>query len=140
MSQSNELLIIIADDDPDDIDFLIAALKDIGTKSHVIYVKNGMELLNLLLQQGDTRLSGLNPDFIILDVNMHIMDGLTALETISQHPELRKLPVYVLSTSVHPEYIERANRLGAKKYYEKPSNFQDLKLLMQEMTHNCLSA
>lgn len=133
-----EMLIVIADDDPDDITFVVDALKDNKINCKVIAVKNGLELVNLLLRRGDERLQDYTPDLIILDINMHVLNGLEALEVVRSHKELQDLPVYILSTSVRPDHLEKANQLGAKKYYKKPPQYADLRALIKEVCEDAL--
>lgn len=127
------MLIVIADDDPDDISLVIEALHDNQIHAKVIYVKNGQELLDLLLQRGDNRMQGMRPDLIILDINMHVMDGLAALEAIRSEEQLRLLPIYILSTTIRPDYLQKAQSLGIRNYYQKPAEYTSLKAIVKQL-------
>ncbi len=138
MKEPKEMLIVIADDDPDDICFVVDALRDNNIKCKVISVQNGVELLDLLLKRCDDRLKDYTPDLIILDINMHVLNGLEALEQIRSHKTLQNLPVYILSTSVRPDHVDKANELGAKKYFRKPPQYADLRALIKEVCDEVL--
>src|SRR5688572_3312797 len=89
------IIIAIADDDPDDHLLCSDALKETNFKHCLATVPNGAELLDLLKNKGNySHFDNFTPDFIILDVNMPIMDGLSALKEIKTDDKLKNIPVY----------------------------------------------
>jgi CheY-like chemotaxis protein len=109
--------IIIADDDIDDQIIIKSALSGIGKHVEVTSVYNGFELLTTLKNHNT------QPDVIILDINMPVMDGLEALIKIKQDEQLKNIPVYILSTMRSREKFEDSKGKGAARCFSKPVTF-----------------
>lgn len=73
----------------------------------------------------------LKPDIILLDITMPIMDGLTMLERLCENPELKKIPVVMLTAEGQKAAAEKAMALGSRGYLMKP--FSPDALLKQVM-------
>ena len=89
---------------------------------------DGEDLLNYLRRRGrfsDPEDSP-RPDLILLDLNMPKMNGREALEEIRADPELKRIPVVVLSTSLEPEDVHGSYESGANSYVTKPTTFDAL--------------
>ena len=110
-----KLQILIAEDDPDDGEFICESFSNNPSIERVEWVKNGKELLDFLINFSDRK-----PDVILTDINMPIVNGLEALEEISKCPCLSMIPVFVYSSSVNPIYEEKCQKLGALAYLIKP--------------------
>jgi len=94
-------------------------------------VTDGVELMDHLyglLDAGDPL-----PGLILLDLNMPRKDGREALEEIKNHPELRRIPVVVLTTSKAEEDIYRTYDLGVNSFISKPISFEGLVAVMTEL-------
>lgn len=87
----------------------------------VHHVQNGQEALDFLTRPGQTS----RPHLIVLDLNMPIMNGHEFLERVKVMPEVRSIPVLVLSTSEHPSDIHRAYDQQVSGYVVKPGNYQE---------------
>ncbi len=87
----------------------------------VHHVQNGQEALDHLCGPGH----GVRPHLIVLDLNMPIMNGHEFLERVKSLPEVRSIPVLVLSTSEHPSDIHRAYEGQVSGYVVKPGNYQE---------------
>jgi bacterioferritin len=101
MARSTAVTILMADDDVDDRDLTQDALRRNQLNGELKWVEDGEELLDYLNHRGrysDPRASP-RPGIILLDLNMPRMDGREALREIKAHPELRQIPIIVLSTS-----------------------------------------
>src|SRR3954466_3702385 len=99
------LTVIVADDDLDDHEIIQLALRKSKFKPSVQAVYNGSQLLDLIHHRGNfINAKKVNPDFILLDINMPIMDGLQALEKLHNEKLSRKIPVYMLTTSTKDEH------------------------------------
>ena len=66
------------------------------------------------------------PDLIILDYNMPVMDGVTMLRQMRENPELKRLPVIMLTAEASPEIIGTVARLGVRDYITKPFDSDQL--------------
>ncbi|MFK7604308.1 response regulator [Deinococcus sp. SM5_A1] len=87
----------------------------------VHHVQNGQEALDYLCEPAP----GPRPHLIVLDLNMPIMNGHEFLERVKSLPEVRSIPVLVLSTSEHPSDIHRAYEGQVSGYVVKPGNYQE---------------
>jgi len=119
MPEKYNLHIVIAEDDMDDADVITETFNNNPSFSKVSLVANGEELLNYLK---DT--SNENPDVILTDINMPIVDGIEALQQILNTNELKDIPCFVYSTSINPSYKEKCDDLGVKAYLIKPYSFE----------------
>lgn len=118
----------IADDDLDDQELFIAALKGIDSLCKCITATNGHEALQQL-QEMETSF----PDFIFLDLNMPRLDGRQLLAAIRNMKELQHIPVIIYSTSAEQRDIEETMQLGATHFLQKPNRFEDLRNALQDI-------
>ncbi|MFN4258307.1 MAG: response regulator [Gemmataceae bacterium] len=129
MSHPEKLVeILMADDDPDDRLLTARALHEYRLKNGIRFVADGEELMDYLHRRGkyaDPATSP-TPGLILLDLNMPKKDGREALAEIKADPELRKIPVVILTTSKAEEDILRSYDLGVNSYITKPVTFQEL--------------
>lgn len=124
-----EPLILLADDDEDDRQLTTEALGEAQVSNELRCVGDGEELLDYLRRRGAYGPGGRDatrPGVILLDLNMPRMDGREALSQIKSDPELRRIPVVVLTTSRSEEDIVRSYELGANSFITKPSTFTGL--------------
>ncbi len=125
----------MADDDADDRRLTKDALEESRLANDLRFVENGEELLAYLRHQdkyADAE-SSPRPGLILLDLNMPRMDGRTALKEIKADPELRQIPVTVLTTSKADEDIFRSYDLGVNSYIVKPVTFEALVDILQTL-------
>jgi CheY-like chemotaxis protein len=122
------ITILMADDDPDDRELTREAFRESRLANEFHTVEDGEELLEYLHRRG--RYAALNgaplPGLILLDLNMPRKDGREALREIKSDPNLRRIPVVVLTTSKAEEDILRSYDLGVNSYVTKPVTFQSL--------------
>lgn len=115
-------LVLIVEDDPADQELTRRALSDAPVPSESVLASNGEEALDYLLRRGrfsDPHTSP-RPDLILLDLNMPRMNGVQTLREIRSHPDLRRIPVIVLTTSSAEEDISSCYELGCNSYITKP--------------------
>jgi CheY-like chemotaxis protein len=126
------IVILIADDDPEDCELAVEALRESRLKNEVFVVHDGEELLDYLYARGGfTPETAPKPGLILLDLNMPKMDGREALAQIKSDPELRAIPIVVLTTSKAEEDVYRSYGLGANSYITKPVTFDGLTKVTQ---------
>ncbi len=120
--------ILLADDDPDDRQLTSDAFRENRLANSLDCVEDGEELLEYLHRRGKyTNLSNAPlPGLILLDLNMPRKDGREALKEIKAHPEFRRIPIVVLTTSKAEEDILRTYDLGVNSYITKPVTFKSL--------------
>jgi len=118
--------ILMADDDSDDRLMIKDAFVESHTANSLHFVENGVELLDYLRKQGKYKNGCESPDLILLDLNMPRKDGREALQEIKADPNLRQIPVVVLTTSKGEEDILRSYDMGVAGYITKPVTFETL--------------
>jgi CheY-like chemotaxis protein len=129
------ITILMADDDPDDRLLTADALKEARLINDIRFVENGAELLEYLRRQGEFAppADAPRPGLILLDLNMPKMDGRTVLKELKMDPELRSIPVVVLTTSKDDEDVYRSYDLGVNSYIVKPVTFEALVDILQTL-------
>jgi CheY-like chemotaxis protein len=125
----------MADDDDDDRLLALDALKESKIDGQIKFVANGEELLDYLCHRGEfAQGAGVpRPGLILLDLNMPRMDGREALREIKADPELRRIPVVVLTTSNADTDIGAIYDLGANSFISKPFQFEALVGVMKAL-------
>jgi CheY-like chemotaxis protein len=119
--------ILLIDDDEDDQDIFVTAVAEM---SNTVVCKVESSARQALEKLTDGELSA---ELIFLDLNMPIMDGRQFLAAIKQHETLKEIRVIVLSTSANTDAVREAKALGAEEFFTKPSNYQDLKSILQSI-------
>lgn len=117
---NTDLTIFYTDDDPEDLEFFIDALNDLGNHLNVVTQNNGEKLLH------DLKNPPPNPQIIFLDLNMHGLTGYDVLEELRKSEQYQSVPVIILSTSNDSVAIAKTRELGASYYIQKPTNFEFL--------------
>ena len=122
------MTILTAEDDPDDCLLVSEAFQENGHESRLYFVEVGISLMQFLRRQGSFSEpnDAPRPDLILLDLNMPRKDGRESLAEIKADPDLRSIPVVVLTTSSAEEDILRTYDLGCAGYITKPGSFQGM--------------
>ena len=121
--------ILIAEDDADDRFLLKTAFAENGYTEKIAFVENGVEVMNYLNDAGKTEY----PSFILLDLNMPKKNGREVLKEIKEHPDLKKIPVIIFTTTKNEMEINRCYELGANSYIVKPSSFDLLLKIIHQI-------
>ncbi len=132
---SEELLILMADDDEDDCLMAKEAFEEAHVVNELRFVHDGQELMDYLKRRGkyaDPAVSP-RPGLILLDLNMPRKDGREALKEIKADPELRSIPVVILTTSRAEEDILNTYSNGANSFITKPVTFEGLVKVIREI-------
>ena len=114
--------ILLVEDNPQDAEMTIRALKKHNLANSVHHAKDGAEALDYLFGRPNTG-SRPQPKVVLLDLKLPRVDGLDVLERLRQNPRTRTLPVVVLTSSREEPDILRAYKLGANSYIVKPVEF-----------------
>ena len=111
--------ILLVEDNMADARLAQEALKENGVRSNLYHVKDGVEAMRFLRRQADH--SGVpSPDLILLDLNLPRKDSREVLKEIREDPELRRIPVVVLTTSEAKWDLLKSYDLHASAYVTKP--------------------
>ncbi|TMB27247.1 MAG: PAS domain S-box protein [Deltaproteobacteria bacterium] len=127
------LTILMADDDEDDRMSTREAFQEHHLVNDFHTVNDGEELMEFLHRRGKYK-SAPRPGLILLDLNMPRKDGREALREIKSDPQLRSIPVVILTTSREEEDILKTYDLGANSFVAKPVGFESLVQLVSTMT------
>ncbi|NOT49553.1 MAG: response regulator [Acidobacteria bacterium] len=122
----------MADDDADDRVLTKEALEESRVLNDLHFVVDGEDLMDFLKRRGKYE-DAPRPGLILLDLNMPKKDGREALKEIKADPDLRRIPVVVMTTSKAEEDIYRSYDLGASSFITKPVTFDRLVELMKTM-------
>ena len=118
--------ILLVDDSPRDTELAVDALDANNLANEVVVLRDGAEALDYLYRRGEFagRTNG-NPAVILLDLKMPKVDGLEVLRQIRSDPQLKLIPVVVMTSSREEQDVVRSYELGANAYVVKPVKFNE---------------
>ncbi|HYG04128.1 MAG TPA: response regulator [Chryseosolibacter sp.] len=128
-------LILVAEDDLDDRFILNNAFQEAGDTEELVFVENGVDLLQFLQGRND----GNYPELILLDLNMPKKNGKETLNELKTHPLYKKIPVIVYTTTRNEAEIKACYEIGANTYIVKPSTFDEVKSVVANIRNYWLS-
>jgi CheY-like chemotaxis protein len=117
--------ILLVEDNEKDVELVLAALGDHNLANEVIVVRDGAEALDFLFRRGEfaERQPG-QPVVVLLDLKMPKVDGLEVLKQVKNDPELKRIPVVMMTSSREEQDLVKSYALGANAYVVKPVDFQ----------------
>lgn len=116
-------LILIVEDCDEDYEATERALRRAGLANPIERCTDGDDALDFMYQRG-TYADALRPGIVLLDLNMPGTDGREVLEDVKAHPDLKSIPVVVLTTSSDEQDVARCYQMGANSYIQKPVNLE----------------
>jgi CheY-like chemotaxis protein len=116
--------ILLAEDNPNDVELTLTALHRLNLANEIVVVGDGAEVLDFLRRRNEfsTR-APVPPAIIMLDLKMPRVDGLEALRQVRADPELKMLPIVILTSSREESDLVKGYELGANGYVVKPVDF-----------------
>ena len=131
----SEPVVLVADDCETDLLLLRSVFRGAGFKQPLQFARDGDEAMCYLRGDGAyrNRAQFPLPSVMLLDLNMLRKNGFEVLAWLQAQPELKRLPVYILSASSRPEDIERAYDLGAHAYLVKPCSLDSLARMAKQL-------
>ena len=117
--------ILIAEDDEDDRMLLVSAFRDLSEKIELIFVENGIELLNHFRKIDEGVVPKL-PSLLIVDLNMPKKNGKEAIGELTGKSYFKRFPTIIFSTTGNEFEKNRCRELGIEKFFVKPSNYSGL--------------
>ncbi len=124
--------ILLVEDSQNDMELTLAALTDSGLANDVDWVRDGQEAFDYLFGTPTSPAKD-PPVVVLLDLKMPKVDGLQVLERIKSDPELRTLPVVMLTSSREEQDIIKSYGLGVNAYVVKPVAFNDFVRSLREV-------
>ena len=118
--------IVLAEDNANDVELTLAALREHHVINEVVVVRDGAEALDYLYKRNRyaNRVTG-NPALLLLDLKMPKVDGLEVLRQVKSTPALKTIPVVVLTSSREEQDLVRTYDLGVNAYVVKPIDFHE---------------
>ena len=118
--------ILIAEDDADDRFLLQTAFEEKGFNEKLLFVENGIEVMEYLNSMKGSSKTQMYPKIILLDLNMPKKDGREVLKELKQSDKYRRIPIVIFTTTKNENEVKRCYELGANTYIVKPASFEDL--------------
>ncbi|MDQ3110265.1 MAG: response regulator [Bacteroidota bacterium] len=121
------LEILLVEDNPNDAEMTIRALKKHQLLNKIIHVYDGEEALDYIYKRGAyvNRSPSVYPKLIILDLKLPKVDGLQVLRTLKNDPDTKSIPVVVMTSSREEGDLIDSYKLGVNSFIVKPVGFQD---------------
>jgi CheY-like chemotaxis protein len=133
--QKSSHIILLLEDDENDVFLMQRAFKHNGITNRLFILPDGQEGIDYMEGVGPykDRTQYPSPDVIILDLKMPRKSGLEFLEWMKAHPDLRVIPMILLTSSTEDPDVSRAYDLGANTYFMKPGSYSELVELVKTM-------
>lgn len=127
--------ILLVEDNPDDRDLTMRALRNNNIANEVVLAQDGVEALDYLWGQGDHEGRDLreSPAVILLDLKLPRLDGLEVLRRMRADPRTELLPVVILTSSKEQQDLIDGYKLGANAYVRKPVDFTELMSAVRQL-------
>ena len=121
-----EVVIIVAEDDDGHFSLIKKNLKRAGISNEIIRFIDGQAVVNFLFMEGEGAKRDHNKGYLLLlDINMPKLDGVEVLRQVKGDPELKKIPVIMLTTSDDQQRTDMCRNLGCTAYIVKPVEYGD---------------
>jgi len=125
MNYNDEVEILLVEDNPEDAEITIRALKKVNLANRLVHVEDGQEALDFLFSEGEftNRAPGNQPRLILLDIKMPKVDGIEVLRRIKEDTTTKIIPVVIMTSSAEEKDILESYNLGVNSYVVKPVDF-----------------
>src|SRR4030042_2522843 len=124
--KSREVEVVLVEDNPNDAELAIRALKGYNLANKLLWLKEGVEALDFIFAQGQYADRSVEevPKVVLLDLKLPMVDGLEVLEKIKSDTRTKSIPVVVLTSSSEERDIIASYNLGVNSYVIKPVDFE----------------
>jgi CheY-like chemotaxis protein len=126
--------VLLVEDNPKDLELTLAALERCQLANEIVVARDGEEALDFLYGRGpfDGRTDG-DPTVVLLDLKLPKIDGLEVLQRVKNDPELRHIPVVMLTSSREEQDLVRSYELGVNAFVVKPVEFTEFFKAIQDL-------
>ena len=127
--------ILLVEDNPDDITITKKAMKEAKVANELFVVRDGQEALDFLQHRGAYQdpAASPKPGLILLDINLPKVNGLDVVGQIKRDPDLKRIPVIMLTVSKRDEDIVKSYENGCNSFLQKPVEFDKFVQLIKEI-------
>ena len=125
MNETNAVEILLVEDNPQDLELALHALRKANLANRIQVARDGAEALDFIFCEGAYAARKIEdiPKVILLDLKLPKVDGLEVLQRIKADPRTRTIPVVVLTSSKEQSDVVESYKLGVNSYIVKPVNF-----------------
>jgi CheY-like chemotaxis protein len=126
--------ILLVEDDPNDVELTLSALRENHLANEVVVARDGEEALDYLYRRGSytSREEG-DPTVVLLDLKLPKIDGMEVLERTKADPDLKTIPIVVLTSSREEQDLVRSYHSGTNAYVVKPVDFHEFVQAVKEL-------
>ncbi len=141
MNQPDAVDILLAEDNPHDIELIIRALRKPNLVKRLFVAEDGAEALDFLLSRGkfEGREGFRQPKVVLLDIKLPKVDGLEVLRALKADERTRRIPVVMVTSSREDPDLKAAYELGANSYVVKPVEYEQFQEAMSRISQYWLS-
>jgi len=134
-SKNVEMEILLIEDNMQDAELTIRALKKNNLANHIIHLNDGAEALEFIFGTGKYESRNVNnkPRVILLDLKMPKVNGMEVLQRLKENELTNKIPVVVLTSSKENPDVDNAYALGANNYIVKPVDFESFRKIVNDL-------
>lgn len=136
MTRMDSRPILLVEDNPDDVELTLRALKMNNIPNHIVVARDGIEALDYLFCRGQysrRNCDGLSPAMVLLDLKLPNVDGLEVLQELRSSQKTKLIPVIILTSSREEQDLVRGYSLGANSYIVKPVKFEQFVKMVQQL-------
>jgi two-component system, response regulator len=135
MNETHEVEILLVEDNQDDLDMTLRALRKANLTNHIQAVHDGAEAVDFIFCQGAFagRKFESPPKVILLDLKLPKIDGMEVLKRIKSDPRTKMIPVVVLTSSKEQKDVIESYNLGVNSYMVKPVNFEGFAATVKDL-------
>jgi CheY-like chemotaxis protein len=133
-ARADPIEILLVEDNPDDADLTVDALRDGRVRNRVTVVDDGLKAMAYLRREG--KYAGVpRPDLILLDLNLPRKNGREVLAEVKEDPDLRRIPVVIMTSSDDEKDILAAYNLHVNCYVTKPVDLDQFLGVVKSIEH-----
>ena len=135
MNEKHHIEILLVEDNPEDRELALRALRKANLANHIEVARDGAEALEFIFCEGPHAARKIEdtPKVILLDLKLPKVDGLEVLKRVKGDPRTRAIPVVVLTSSKEQNDVVESYDLGANSYIVKPVNFERFVEAVQQL-------
>ncbi len=126
-------IILLVEDNPDDVDLTLRALRKNNITNEIKVVHDGVEALDCLFGTGTYKDRRMVPAVVLLDLKLPKVDGLEVLQKLRAKEETKLIPVVILTSSKEEQDLINGYKYGCNSYIRKPVEFDEFTRAVKDL-------